>query len=334
MSTEPAERATPETEAKGEDAYGAKSKDFWDKIQVLGPAILGAAGVLITGMLNHHESEKREKEAAVQIMNQREQSDMGFRAKIFEVLLGRLLKNDPAEQVAVLRVFQHNFHETFNGRGFFDGLARLALADSAGIAGRQSLLRELHSIARETSAQQERIVESNVHKEFPLFRVPVGDSATVVVLLGEEDSSGERSLQFAVKVGCDLEGESDRLNREHAHRVCVFLDSVYPDTLTGGDSVRLGVRFDSAHVKGDSIEIPAARRAVAKSRRHFSVSYFDTPFTDNSLLPDGHRLAIVLKGVDSSGADLKVLEFPEDYIVSGYRPSAHLVREMLAHGSE
>ena len=68
-------------------------------------------------------------------------------------------------------------------------------------------------------------------------------------------------------------------------------------------------------------------------KRKFEVSYFDTPLTDNILLPDKHRFAITLKETnmkaDPHEATLNVFEFPADYVTTGYRPSISEANKML-----
>lgn len=63
----------------------------------------------------------------------------------------------------------------------------------------------------------------------------------------------------------------------------------------------------------------------------FGVSYFNTPFTDYTILPDGHRFAITLKEIDSKEqrARLRVTEFPAHYLITGDRPTAGEINEMV-----
>jgi len=65
----------------------------------------------------------------------------------------------------------------------------------------------------------------------------------------------------------------------------------------------------------------------------FNVSYFDTPFTNNFMLPDGHRLAIILEEIDyqhePKSARLDLVHFPADYVTIGYRPSIQRLNEIV-----
>ena len=63
------------------------------------------------------------------------------------------------------------------------------------------------------------------------------------------------------------------------------------------------------------------------------ISYFDSPLTDNILLPDKHRIAVTLKDIYAVGnqykAKLKIIHFPAEFITTGYRPSVKFAKEML-----
>ncbi len=63
----------------------------------------------------------------------------------------------------------------------------------------------------------------------------------------------------------------------------------------------------------------------------FNLRYYDAPFTDNTLLPDGHRIALSLWKTTDSTASLSVLEFPADFITVAYRPSLHDLDEIQRH---
>lgn len=63
----------------------------------------------------------------------------------------------------------------------------------------------------------------------------------------------------------------------------------------------------------------------------FHVSYFDTPFMDSTILPDGHRFAVTLKNLHpgENAADLKIFEFSHDFLASQGRPALALLQRSL-----
>src|SRR5260221_14170028 len=61
---------------------------------------------------------------------------------------------------------------------------------------------------------------------------------------------------------------------------------------------------------------------IVSNRARFGVGFFDTPYSDNTMLKDGHRLSVELLNnyaeAETSGtAHLRILEFPGDIVVSG-----------------
>jgi hypothetical protein len=73
--------------------------------------------------------------------------------------------------------------------------------------------------------------------------------------------------------------------------------------------------------------------------RTFELDYFDTPFTDNTLLPDRHRLAMTLKDINVGKdgqlkARVKIIEFPQYYVLSGHRPAMDQLNKMMERTRE
>jgi len=67
--------------------------------------------------------------------------------------------------------------------------------------------------------------------------------------------------------------------------------------------------------------------------RSFHVRFYDTPLTDNILLPDNRCLSITLKDIDANSrpykATLNVTKFHPDFIPEGFRRSIKDVDEIL-----
>ena len=219
------------------------------------------------------------------MITDRERYEMEFRAKTFEMLLGKILKDsgDVGKRIATLRLFYQNFPDRFNPRVFFD-----ALNAEARLKNDMSALADLKSLAYEISRSEVSLVEVAAKHEFENKWV-------------EEDSI----VSFAIP---PLDRES------HPHTVSITLREV--DTSNG--VVYIHVDFGD-----DLIDVPD----------RFQISYFDTPFTDYTILPDGHRIAITLKDTGSTGGrrrvKLKVIEFPHDYLITGDRPSAEAINHII-----
>lgn len=273
--------------------------------QVSTTAFIGLVGVLFTLLTTHQQEKNRKTMMAVQLMSQREQAETSFRSEMFQTMLQGLLGPEtaaPTERLAILRLFQHNFHDMFNGRAFFDVLEK----DSINVDpdDREKFIKDLTSLAREIGGLQENLIESLTEKRFKTFTLPVNANTTI-----------------------DIPQRSDKDDKdgEH-HRLWIRLDSVMKNR------VRVFVDFDF-HVPTDTAP-PPDTMTFSPDTVTFWVEYFDTPFTDNTLLMDGHRIAFILKYANTvvypRQAMFKVIEFPANFILSGYRPSVKYVDELFA----
>lgn len=273
--------------------------------QVSTTAFIGLVGVLFTLLTTHQQEKNRKTMMAVQLMSQREQAETSFRSEMFQTMLQGLLGPEtaaPTERLAILRLFQHNFHDMFNGRAFFDVLEK----DSINVDpdDREKFIKDLTSLAREIGGLQENLIESLTEKRFKTFTLPVNANTTI-----------------------DIPQRSDKDDKdgEH-HRLWIRLDSVMKNR------ARVFVDFDF-HVPTDTAP-PPDTMTFSPDTVTFWVEYFDTPFTDNTLLMDGHRIAFILKYANTvvypRQAMFKVIEFPANFILSGYRPSVKYVDELFA----
>ncbi len=106
-------------------------------------------------------------------------------------------------------------------------------------------------------------------------------------------------------------------HKSHPHNISIALRHVDPRNGSAD------VHVDFGH---DLIDVPD----------QFQISYFDTPFTDYTSLPDGHRIAITLKDIDTGGSrpkiKIKVIEFPRHYSISGDRPEAEEINWRVDEG--
>ena len=270
--------------------------------QVGATLFLGVVGLVFTYVTNLQQEENRnnqivqqeknrKNQLGIQIMSQREQSEIDFRQKMFGVLVTELLdpKVGVRERVTRLKLFQHNFHDLFNGRALFDVLENEAR--NLPKEGRDSVIKQLVSLAKEVTVAQELLVGSKPQ----IFKKKKGDIFFVRLNKLEEDSHEN--------------GENHTDGNEGGHVISIKL----------------------INVKALSIEIEVMIDEDTERKLKFEVSFFDAPLTDNTLLPDKHRFAITLKetNMKTQEATLNVFEFPADYVTTGYRPSIREANKMF-----
>ncbi len=283
--------------------------------QVVATIFLGVVGIYFTRVQFAQQEKNREDqfalqemnrkfEAGVELMSQRELSEMEFRQKMYDVLDSKHLDEDVdvRERVTRLKLFQHNFHDIFNARALFDVLE--AEANKKPELERDYLIHELVSLAKEITLAQELLVGAEPN----LIHMELGDTTTVELNLeahGEEhDANREADVTLASNDG------------SMAHWIDIVLLRI------------------QEHAVDLEVTLYVENHEPRKLR--FQVSYFDAPLTDNTLFPDKHRFAITLKETDIEGhhnqATLNVFEFPADYVTTGYRPSIRESNRLIEGG--
>ena len=285
--------------------------------QVVATIFLGVVGIYFTRVQFEQQEKNREDqfalqemnrkfEAGVELMSQRELSEMEFRQKMFDVLVSKLLDEDVdvRERVTRLKLFQHNFHDIFNARALFDVLEAEA---NKRPEIRDSVIHDLVSLAREVTVAQELLVGAEPN----LIHMELGDTTTVELKRAAHGDEHDAGREADVTLASN--------NGSMAHRIHIELSEVREHAV--------------------DLEVTLYSENAEPRKLGFEVSYFDAPLTDNTLFPDGHRFAITLKGTNIEGhhrtATLNVFEFPADYVTTGYRPtireSNRLIHEGLQH---
>lgn len=267
--------------------------------QVVATVFLGVVGLIFTFVQDKQQEKNRIALTSAQMLSQREQSEMNFRQQMFGVLVREILdpELDVGERVTRLELFQHNFHDVFNGRALFDELEKEAEKLPPETGG--EVIEDLVSLAQEITEAQELQVGA-----FP-EPIQITEGDTVVERVRPPDlheHTGE---------------EKHEHNENDSHAIIIRLVDVREH------SVDVEAWFDT-----EAADIGESEGIT------FEVSYYDAPMTDNTLLPDHHRFAITLKetniDVHPHTASLNVFEFPAHYVTTGYRPSIREFDEMVS----
>lgn len=262
--------------------------------QVAATMFLGVVGLIFTGVQNNQQEKSRVSQAASQLMSQREQSEINFREAIFKTIIEKLLEPTvlPKTKVTLMEVFENNFHDIFNGRALFEYLKEDVELNVTDPDDKERLIHRLISLARGVRRSQEQEISGEVKH----IHLTIAKMSTDTLNFGEvldPDGSG--------------------------HVVEVTLLQMRSDT----NAVKVHLVIKDIIKKDQEIS------------EYFWVEYLDVPLTDNTLLHDRHRLAIVLDSARINGrssyADLSLIEFPANYVTTGYRPQIQQIDEMLSH---
>lgn len=228
---------------------------------------------------------------------------------MFQPMIEKIMNNDPKDSISlekrieIFNVFEDNFHDLFNSRSIFDALdnaiRQLPIEKET---RKRSLLKLLQKTAKEISQQEELLISGYESENENILSNITFDS-----------------LQTGTYIDSAIKMRDGR-NTEN-HKFTLRLDSI--DTMMKLVKIRLKFLYDK-----DSI--------VLNNGEPFDLEYYDTPFTDNIMLKDHHRVCIVLKKIYSQVstssvkmAKLKILHFPANLITTGYRPSIPGIDDML-----
>jgi hypothetical protein len=274
-------------------------KDWWDKADIiLKPVggLLTALSVAIVGYLgsqylNRLQAQDTNVRLYAQLMSSRESSDSALRQQMFDQILSTFLTNEsggPAsaeDQVLALELLTYNFHEALDlGPLFRQVHQRITsstgdskLAATAGTGGTDRLYNRLRRVALEVTGKQIATLED------------AGVVRRNLLLLFEE-----------------LE--------EHPEGIRLLQEDL---TLGGSDGTRsrrftlwaLGVTPDRREVKV-RLEVWPTGAERPEANATFSVGIFDFPMINNTRLPRGDRVAVVIENLAFDSAQIAVVYFP------------------------
>lgn len=311
------------TKHEAPTSSGAESKGL-DILFKLVPAI--ASGIAVIGaalIANSYQS----KMSATTLISQREQAESQLRASMFKDLVDAIMKTTSGGQGAartdiireqlLVELLTLNFDGQFEFKPLLLHLDN-ALAGAAPKGGKQERRESLRSIARRVISRQIARL-SNAGAKGDMARI---ESLIVV----NTPRSEEQEKEFE-----ETKSHYDEASAE------------YPDSSIYYGRLQQELKVpspDKKHVLGVTIKdcdwenqtcdvlITVNRSAGATDQEQegntlpFSLTWFDFPLTDNTLLADGNRFALVFDSVDPVGraVALKLIWFPKVYFTPRERP--------------
>jgi hypothetical protein len=273
--------------------------------------LVGAAAVLIVALIaNSFQS----RLTGVSIQSQREQAESQLRANMFTSLIGPItgpqkdgkpISPDREELLAELLAL--NFNENFELKPLLEDASKMLAnkKDSIGNgpANAPDPREPLWSIARRIAQRQ----KASIAWEWSTSKTqPTGcEFYTVTVDSKIDVSSGGPACQLVIAFGQRVRLKS-------------------PD-----DSFTLQMALVHPDWKNQTVEVSAlpfltkqGNPLETDTTYRFTLSWFDLPLTDNTLLPDGNRFAIYLRLISSDPEKLTVVVvwFPKGYFTPRERP--------------
>jgi hypothetical protein len=273
-------------------------------------AKLLAASALILGayIANSYQS----KLVGTTILSQREQSETQLRASMFSSLIEPIIgpaKGDslPADRERLLvELLVLNFHEHFELKPLLlHADERLGAKNVEGMTPQQAqdARQMLHSIVRRVTAQQ---IASLIHDKDAAQAQSESCSVYLVSLATEPSANPSGGA-------CQISDTFENVVRVESPDKKYTLNMVASNPNWDDETFNLSVNLTT--------NSSSEAQRYQDLAYNFTLTWFDLPLTDNTLLPDGNRfsfsIAAVMKG---KGATLRLIWFPKDYVTPRERP--------------
>lgn len=285
-------------------------------------------------------SEFQKENTAITILNQREQSESNLRASMFKELINPIIGQqksdqdiDPDRYRLLAELLLLNFHEHFEFKSLLlDVDRKLQDAERTAKPRRAARLedgrRSLRSTARRVIDRQIAMLGDHSGKSCAGRSGDAPPSTVEFVLKRSDDGVPDESAAgaAAAQVQVPVMGEKGK-------------SFTAPQSATSPDCRdKFEVAFENPDWKNGTIKVHVDREVHAdkevpedKDRgappfefiTDFTLTQFDFPFTDNTLLADGNRFAMIIHDSDPDKKKMwvRLLWFPKDYFPPRERPT-------------
>jgi len=342
------------TEAQEEKAGAeARSKGVLRWLDAIAKLAGAGAVVWVAYTANVFQS----RVTSLNLQSNREAAESDLRATMFSNLIGPLVGPDkenglnPFNESLLTQLLALNFHQSFEIKPLMEDAYRRLEGERSGKDGALAVRAqgELRSIARRVADRQfaaigyKRNVENGACREHILDLVIGGsqeESAEDFDCYHKRwfQKSGDPNSISDIPQPIDMDSFTVIPDSEEAQLVIVSSpDRKYTLTVAPVwiDWHRQTIRLEVA-VGGKSSASSSNRDPLPAYA--FTLTWFDLPLTDNTLLSDGNRFAITLKAVqtdkqkEQKSMQLRIDWFPKEYITPRERPLNYKEMKELLSG--
>jgi hypothetical protein len=323
--------ASTSTDDETSAAGRHKPKSGWEKFEILAKAVawvgVPLVGAVATLFLNSQSERNRDSQFRLNLIQARETADSDIRARMFDFLLTKYfsVQSHPIATVEdfetremVLRLMIENFQEHFSSKSLFTHLyqqAQTAEAKATGGTKKQwaKVKAELIQVGLNASSTQlialtpTAFIAGGIQAPLvpqidPNSNVtpPLVDAVNPRVFLYPRGLADEQ-LHYHESVPFGFETRVPGDGRGPLYSIRLEVDGILEDAAT------LAVDIYEDKFKGKTFD-PMASPHVSQFK--FDASYFSTPYTDNTALPDGTRFAVLYKGCTDLDAKQYICQFP------------------------
>ena len=307
-----------------------KSRDWWERLEFISKIVGGVSvpivGLALTYALQQQTQSSQQAQLYANITTGREKADSDVRSQMFSRLLDRYLLTradrpetieDYRDRVMFLDLLRSNFEEYFNARPLFGRLHDQIRERETRAAGGErpawaALKHQLVEVARDTTSRQiARLVRSGHLTEDIVVpvRVSLDSEEPVSPRIALYPVRGLRGLNGIFKLSDDDwngDGEPDpgssRASSRNRYSITIRVKDVMESSAKVSVLLYRDV-FDRDEFKADR-SLPDLRPI------EFEVSFFSTPYMDNTRLFDGSRFSVLYDGCIDRKAQGEVCRFP------------------------
>jgi hypothetical protein len=343
------------------------AKDRWDKAESFAKTLAGVCAavgaILIPVFINQYTEESRKSQVYLQMMTEREKSDISIRESMFKALLEgylQTLKEDVKKEdlesfgkrIVFLQLLAVNFKEFFNAKPLFEEVYEKLVKHRDRVKDEQSrnawmeLEKKITGVARDAASEQATTLNTIGDSVGFTMR---NDEVGCIRLYDKADFETLRKRDGTTRFHVFEDGECLRDGEEVEQGKAAATTPKSQDQndkqslAAKGYHKQLSIELRVKEVRDASVVLWITvytdffdRNVYAGSERvrrfPVNVSYFDLPYTDNIQLADGNRFSLVLKrtykpdGNEKPEAGIEAIRFKNDFMTMKDRP---LFEEML-----
>ena len=291
--------------------------------------LVGAAAVLAVALIANSFQGRL---TGVSIQSQREQAESQLRANMFSSLIGPIAGSQkdgkaisPDREQLLAELLALNFHENFELKPLLqDASERLVPRDNRNTLSHDPDPRErLWSIARRIAERQ----KASIAWEWVASKSSTEDHWWANRLFRREAPAARECEFYTLTAESQLPPSPEVLNPTACELAMSLGQVVRLKSPDGNYTLQMTVVHPDWQNQTVNVSVwpflsMQQRPFETDTTYRFLLSWFDFPFTDNTLLPDGNRFAIYLRLVSSDFGKLTVVVmwFPKGYFTPRERP--------------
>lgn len=249
------------------------------------------------------------------LLSEREKAESQLRASMFSSLIDPIVGPKRGDGMSaegerlLVELLALNFHEHFELKPLFDRVDKRLASEKA-----EEARRSLRSVA-------DRIIDrqiASLRKEGSTSGADQAGARVDILTITEPPLTPTKKAVF----------DSLAANEQRPYQVVATLKEPIGGLTSPDGQHQLTVVVDEADWTNHRLRVQlvdvSTKGESLNSNVAFTLTHFDFPLTDNTLFPDGNRIALALSSVHVDGglisAVLKLIWFPKNYFTPRERP--------------